>query len=107
MMSASTTKCSPAPATIPFTAVTVGFHTRFWRGDQWTSSVSGPLPADTPPRDATAPTSAPVEKRRSPVAVTTLQRIHGSSRTSAQIALIGSTIEEWSVFARSGRLIVM
>ncbi len=67
-MSASTTKWNPAPATMPFTAVTVGFHTRFWRGDQWTSSLSGPLPARTPPRDATAPRSAPVQKWRSPVA---------------------------------------
>ena len=58
-------------------------------------------------REATAPTSAPVEKCRSPAAVTTEHRIHGSSRTSAQIALIGSTIDECSVFARSGRLMVM
>ena len=70
----------------------VGFHTRLWRGDQWTSSVSGPLPALTPPRAATAPTSAPVQKCRSPAAVMIVQRIHGSSRTSAQIALIGSTM---------------
>ena len=69
--------------------------------------TAGPCRPTTPPRDATAPTSAPVEKKRSPVAVTTLHRIHGSSRTSAQIALIGSTIEECSVLARSGRLIVM
>ena len=32
---------------------------------------AGPCRPTTPPRDATAPTSAPVEKKRSPVAVTT------------------------------------
>ena len=106
-MSASTTKCSPADATVPLTAQMTGFHTRFCLGDQNTSSVSGPLPALTLPRAATAPMSAPVQKWRLPAAVTMAHRIQGSSRTSAQIALTGSIMEPCSALPRSGRLMVM
>jgi hypothetical protein len=107
-MSESTTKWSPPPTHSPWTAHRTGFHTRFWRGDQCTASASGRLlntvSASSLPASAT---SKPVQKWRSPAAVTMATRISGSSRTSPQIARMIGCMPGASELPRSGRFNVM
>ena len=103
-MSASTTKCRPPPTHRPCTAHSTGFQTRFWCGDQCTASASGrllnTLSASSP---SASPTSKPVQKWRSPAAVTIATRTASSSRTSPQIARMTGCMFGASALPRSGR----
>jgi hypothetical protein len=107
-MSESTTKCSPPPTQRPFTAQITGFHTRFCWGDQCTASARG---ASTKTASASSPsasaTSKPVQKCRSPVAVTIATRTRSSSRTWDQIARKTGCMPGARELPRSGRSRVM
>ena len=110
-MSASTTKWWPPPMHSPLTAQITGFQTRFWCDDQCTASASGRFAntesASSPPADSASPTSKPVQKWRSPAAVTIATRTSGFSRTSAQIARKIGCIVGVSELPRSGRFSVI